>query len=126
AAVRPGGIYALGLHLTPTEGEPTDEESWSARRGQLAINTQMWPIDKDPAARIERFGIAFEIYKPTDAFRIEDVLVLRSYTLPQFESLISSVPEWDWTETYDFRYDLRYPAKLGPDCEDIVAILRRR
>ena len=30
-AVRVGGIYALGLHLTPTKGEASDEESWSAR-----------------------------------------------------------------------------------------------
>ncbi|GIW98264.1 MAG: N,N-dimethyltransferase [Pirellulaceae bacterium] len=125
-AVRPGGIYALGLHLTPTAGEATDEESWSARRGQLAIKTHMWPIDKDPVRRVERFGIAFDIYKPTDSFRIEDVLVLRSYTLSQFHQLIAAVPQWQWVETFDFRYDIRRPIELGPESEDIVAILRRR
>ncbi len=69
AAVRKGGIYALGLHLTPTRGETSDEESWSARRGQLAINTYMWPVDKNPRKRMEQFGIKFDVYKPTGICR---------------------------------------------------------
>ena len=30
-SLRPGGLYVLGLHLTPTEVEPIQAESWSAR-----------------------------------------------------------------------------------------------
>ncbi|MCA9134934.1 MAG: class I SAM-dependent methyltransferase, partial [Planctomycetales bacterium] len=93
-AVRPGGIYALGLHLTPTRGEATDYESFSARRGQLSINTSMWPIEKNRKQRLERFGIRFDVYKPTSSLRIEDVLALRSYTRKQFEQLRSAVPDW--------------------------------
>lgn len=124
-ATRPGGVYLLGMHLTPTRGEPTDEESWSARRGQLAINTYMWPIEKNPRKRLERFGIRFDVYKPTDSMRIEDVLALRSYNYKQFASLIESVSSWDMVEVYDFGYDISQPIQLGPETEDVVAVLRR-
>ena len=46
-SLRKGGVYVLGLHLTPTEGTPLDEERWSARRGHLAINTHLQTFDLD-------------------------------------------------------------------------------
>lgn len=124
-AVRLGGIYALGLHLTPTRGDATDYESWSARRGQLSINTKMWPIEKNTRTRLERFGIRFDIYKPSSSMRIQDVLELRSYTAKQFQSLLESAPQWEICGLYDFGYDITHPVKLTPTCEDVVAILQR-
>lgn len=124
-AVRPGGIYALGLHLTPTRGEPTDEESWSARRGQLSINTYMWPIEKNPKRRLERFGIRFDIYKPTESFRIEDVLALRSYTWRQFEKLLRGASDWKVLAYHDFGYEIDEPLQPNATTEDIVVILGR-
>lgn len=126
-AVRPGGIYALGLHLTPTRGETTDHESWSARRGQLSINTYMWPIEKDPKKRLEKFGIRFDVYKPTEMLRIEDALELRSYTARQFQQLLASVASvWEISEWYDFSYEADKPIKVGPTTEDVVVILKRK
>ena len=124
-ATRQGGIYVLGLHLTPTQGEPTEEEGWTARRGQLAINTYMWPVGKEKAKRIDRYGIRFDIHKPTGSTRIEDVLELRSYTAPQFEELLSAVSSWELVAMYDFAYDIKRPVKLEATSEDIVAILKR-
>ncbi|MEQ1827022.1 MAG: class I SAM-dependent methyltransferase [Pirellula sp.] len=125
-AVRPGGIYALGFHLTPLEGVPTDEECWSARRGNLQINTRMWPRDKDPKARIERFNLRFDVYRPTGSIRIDDCLVLRSYTWKQFASMIKKVPEWRIEETYDFGYDADEPIEIDGATEDVVYILKRQ
>jgi SAM-dependent methyltransferase len=125
-AVRPGGIYALGLHLTPTRGEQTDYESWSARRGQLSINTHMWPIEKNPRKRLERYGIRFDVYKPTSSVRIDDVLALRSYTAKQFEQLLSSAAHlWEICCFYDFAYEIEQPISLQPTTEDVVVILKR-
>lgn len=124
--VRKGGIYALGLHLTPTRGEATDEESWSARRGQLMINTHMWPVEKNSRKRLERFGIRFDVYTPTSSRRIEDILQLRSYTLPQFRKLLESVSNWEVVTFFDFRYDIKQPAVLNAETEDVVVILKNR
>jgi SAM-dependent methyltransferase len=126
AAVRPGGIYALGFHLTPLEGIPTDEESWSARRGNLQINTRMWPRDKNTKTRIERFNLRFDVYRPTGSIRIDDCLVLRSYTWKQFASMIKKVPEWHVEAAYDFGYDINEPIEIDAGTEDVVYILKRR
>jgi SAM-dependent methyltransferase len=126
-AIRSGGIYVLGMHLTPTRGDPDDEEAWSARRGQLSISTQMWPIEKDAKKRIEHFGIRFDIYTPTESMRINDVLSLRSYTLKQFQSLLKSVQDyWQPVEFFDFAYDISRPTRLDSTTQDVVAILVRR
>ncbi|MGN6134344.1 MAG: class I SAM-dependent methyltransferase [Aureliella sp.] len=126
AAIRPGGIYALGLHLTPTRGETSDEESWSARRGQLAINTYMWPIEKNPRKRMEHFGIRFDVYRPLGHLRIMDVLKLRSYTAKQFKDLLAAALEWELVGVYDFHYDIHHPIKIDSKTEDVVVILKRR
>ncbi len=125
-AIRPGGIYALGLHLTPTEGEPTDTESWNARRGNLSVNTHMWPLSRDLKKRIERFGMRYDVYSPTSQVRIEGELVLRSYTAKQFDQLLKKVPQWSVDGIYDFRYDIQEPIEIDATVEDVVYILKRQ
>ncbi len=125
-AIRPGGIYALGFHLTPLQGTPTDEEKWSARRGHLVINTHMWPKDKEPKKRVERFNLRFDVYRPTEQFRIDDVLVLRSYTHRQFQKLIDKTEDWQIEEAYDFRYNIDDPIEIDDWTEDVVYILKRK
>lgn len=126
AATKPGGIYLLGIHLTPTVGVPSDGESWAARRGHLAINTHMWTVDRDPKARVEKFGIRFDVHTPSRSFRINDVLVLRSYTADQMKRLIRSAGSWEVVETYDFGYDIDEPVAVDSEIEDVVYVLRRK
>ena len=125
-AVRVGGLYLLGVHLTPSEVAPSETESWSARRGHLSINTHMWTKWRDRRRRVERFGIRFDIHRPTGSFRIEDELVLRSYTPRQMDRLICSSGCWDPVETFSFGYDLDDPIEVDGCTEDVVYVLRRR
>ncbi len=124
-AMRDGGLYLLGVHLTPTDAEPSDGESWSARRGHLSINTHMWTNDRNPKTRIERYGIRFDIHSPTKSFRINDELVLRSYTCGQMDRLIASSGCWECVETYDFHYRIDEPIEVDSTSEDVVYVLRR-
>lgn len=124
--VRPGGLYLLGIHLTPTEAAPSETESWSARRGNLAVNTHMWTIQRDRRRRVERFGIRFDIRTPKRWWRIEDELVLRSYTARQMADLLRHSGDWECLETFDFGYDLDAPVEVDPTCEDVLYVLRRR
>jgi len=126
AATRPGGLYLLGIHLTPTQGPPSETESWSARRGHLSINTHMWTVDRDTKNRVERFGIRFDVRMPSRQFRINDMLVLRSYTKTQMNRLIKSSPAWEVAQTYDFAYDIDDPIEVDAKTEDVVYVLRRR
>ena len=124
-AIRKGGIYALGLHLTPTKGPTTDEEAWSARRGNLVVNTRMWPKCKNPRKRTEEFHMQFHVCKSSGIRVIDDVLKLRSYTAKQMQHLIDSVPQWEIASVYDFRYSIQAPIQIDEFTEDVVYILKR-
>lgn len=124
--VRPGGIYLLGVHLTPTSVPPSETESWSARRGHLAINTHMWTVSRNKKKRLECFGIRFDVHTPRDSFRINDELRLRSYTPAQMKSLINASGRWENVATYDFAYDMDDPIKVDASTEDVVYVLRRK
>lgn len=124
--LNPGGLFLLGLHLTPTKGPAMDEESWSARRGNLMVNSRMWSTGIDLRRRQESVSMTFDVYTPTRQFRMAEDIVFRTYTAPQMQKLIDAVPEFELVETFDFHYDTREPIKIGARTEDVVYILRRR
>ncbi|MCA9174608.1 MAG: class I SAM-dependent methyltransferase [Planctomycetales bacterium] len=125
-ALRPGGIYVLGLHLTPSVGSPLDEESWSARRGNLCVNTHMWAIDYNRRSRQERFAMTYDVYTPTKQFRIQDEIVFRTYTAKQFDDLVRRTDVFEVVTCYDFAYDASEPIEIDPETEDVVYILKRK
>lgn len=124
--LRPGGLYVLGLHLTPTIGEPLQEESWSARRGNLAVLSHLWVIACDHRRRREEVGMRFDVYTPSKQFRLEDRIVFRTYSANQLRSLLARVPEFEVTQFYDFSYDIDRPTTIGPTTEDAVYVLRKK
>lgn len=123
--LRPGGIYVLGLHLTPTSVEPMQEESWSARRGNLAVLSRLWVIDCNTRKRREEVGMSFDVYTPTKQFRIEDQVVFRTYSAAQMRALIESSP-LELVETYDFGYEIDAPVEVSTATEDVVYVLRKK
>lgn len=122
-AIRPGGIYVLGFHLTPTGCEPDEEESWVHRRGHLQINASMWLVERNTAQRSETHALSFDIYTPTRQFRIQDEFRFRTYTVDQFLSLIEEIPAFRIVETYDFAYE--QPIQLDGQTQDAVFVLQR-
>ena len=125
-ALRRGGVYVMGLHLTPTAAEPSDEESWSAQRGHLCVNTHMYTTHRDLKKRVERFSMSYYVHTPTKAFRLADEIEFRTYTSRQFYSLLKKVPELEVAAIYDFAYDLEEPIDLYPETEDVVFVLRKK
>jgi SAM-dependent methyltransferase len=125
-ALRKGGVYVLGLHLTPTAGEPITAESWSSRRGHLCINTRLETYDLDLRLRRERCRMTLDVYSPTDQFQIVDELAFRTYTLPQLRRLLAEVPELELAATFDFHYSLEEPVAPDAATQDVVLILRRQ
>ena len=124
-ALNPGGIYVLGLHLTPTQAEPTESESWSARRGNLMVNTHLQTTSRNLSSREERFEMTYEVYTPTKRLQISDEVVFRTYTAPQLVKLVASVPRLELLAIHDFAYDLSQPVVLDERAEDVVLILGR-
>ena len=125
-ALRPGGLYVLGLHLTPTEVEPMQEESWSARRGNLSVLSRMWVIDCDLAKRVETVGVSFDVYTPTQQFQIVDEIAFRTYTYRQMAKLLAGIADFEVTAVYDFGYDIEMPIEIDARTEDVIYILKKR
>ena len=126
SALRRGGIYMLGLHLTPTRGEPIEEESWAGRRGNLTVLSRLWSHKVDRRRRKEEVRMSFDVYTPTRSFRLVNCSDFRTYTARQMADLLNKVPDWEVVETYDFAYRITDPVKIGPETEDVVYILRKR
>jgi SAM-dependent methyltransferase len=126
AALRPGGIYVLGLHLTPTEGAPLEEESWSARRGHLGINTHLKTFDLDLRRRSERCTMTMDVYTPTRTTKIVDELVFRTYTWQQMKRTLAAVAEFSLAAVFDFTYRIGEPIEIHADTQDIVLVLQRQ
>jgi SAM-dependent methyltransferase len=126
AALNTGGLYLLGLHLTPTTTQRCLEESWSATRGNLAVVSRLWSIDVDHERRAERIGMTCDVYTPSRQFRIAEETVFHTYTAGEMQELIDATPQLEVCETYDFRYDLQWPVEISGDTEDVVYVLRKR
>jgi SAM-dependent methyltransferase len=125
-SLRKGGIYVLGLHLTPTIGAPLDAESWSARRGNLSVLSRLWVIGRDRRRREERVGMSFDVYTPTRQFRIAGQSSFRMYTAGQMDALLRQVDDFELTSVHDFGYVAEHPIEIGPTTEDVVYVLRRK
>ena len=121
-----GGLYLLGLHLTPGSGPRDMGETWSARRGHLAIVSNLQSVSIDRRRRVERFEMTFDIYTPTRHRRIAGILKYRTYTLAQIRRLVASVPSLEWVESFDFCYDVDRPITVDESTEDVVLVLRKR
>lgn len=125
-ALNPGGLYILGLHLTPRGPQRCTEESWSARRGHLGVTSRMRSTKIDRQNRVEWVRLTFEVYTPRQQFRLEDQFPFRTYSAPQFDRLLAATPQLEVAETYDFAYRLDEPVEIDGDTEDVVYVLRRR
>lgn len=125
-AMNKGGLYVLGIHLEPTSCPPMQEESWTARRGNLVVNSHMWSKGIDRKKRIEHLGLNIDIFTPTKRMRIVDHMEYRTYKHSQFLSLVKSVPLLAIAETYDFSYNIKKPHVVSGATEDVVFVLRRK
>lgn len=125
-AVNKGGLYILGLHLTPKTAQRCLEECWSASRGSLTVNSRLWSKDIDLKKRVERIGMTYDVHTPTKQFRIEDETTFRTYSAEQIRAAITSDPRWEIIETYDFRYDMEWPIEINSDTEDVMYVIRRK
>jgi SAM-dependent methyltransferase len=121
-----GGLYMLGLHLTPKSPRYGEEEQWSSRRGNLSVLVRLVSRDIDLKKRNELVAATFDIYTPKRQFRIVEEMDFRTYTWPQMQQLIASEPRLQIVATHDFHYDIDDPLEVDEQTEDVIFVLRKK
>lgn len=126
AALRPGGLFLLGLHLTRYEAGKEEHERWVARRGGVEVicNTHTWPAD--PKARLENLRTRLKITDQGRTHMQETRWQFRTYNAAQLKALLKKVPELELCEVHDFTYEMEEPRKLDDSYADVLLTLRRR
>ncbi|EAQ82061.1 class I SAM-dependent methyltransferase [Blastopirellula marina] len=125
AAIRPGGIYIVGLHLTPTIGQPLEDETWVATRDDVTVTCHLETYDRDLDARIERASLGYDIEKNGHEVQVVGDLSFRTYTAAQLQQTLQTAGGWRIAATYDFTYDQDEPIVVGEVSEDVVYVLQR-
>ena len=123
-ALKPGGCYLLGLHLHPRGEAHCSQETWSVRRGSLAIRSHLGRTDIDRRNRLETVRFRIEATTPKRRYEVVDSFPLRVYTLEQFRALLKKSNRFETFETYDFDLDL--PIRVDTKTEDVVYVLRKK
>lgn len=125
--LRPGGIYALGFHLSHYDRTSAERERWVQRRGQVQVtcNIQIWPPDR--RTRLEHARSRLIVRRGREPVRrFETNWFFRTYNKAQFSSLLAQVPGLEHVDTHDFHYDPNHHARFGEERADVVAVLRKR
>jgi hypothetical protein len=125
AAVAPGGLYLLGLHLTPLFGQVQDVEWCGGKRGKVSARTRLKTVEVNLTKRLERLEMRLDVRTPKRTVRLEDELHFRTYTAIQMAKLLAKVPDWSLAATHNFRYRIDDPVTVGPRSQDVIYVLRR-
>lgn len=88
-ALRPGGVYAVGVSITDYDYEQPTEDTWSATRGGVRIvqNVQYIPPEQ-PETRLERVISVLSVTTSTGERQFEGAYTLRTYDASQWRGLI--------------------------------------
>lgn len=89
AALKSGGVYAIGLSLASYGLEGTTEDVWDGKRGQCSVNQL---VQFEPPGYGERFEQVFShltVMRPSGEKHYDSRYTLRTYSSKQWKKLIS-------------------------------------
>jgi SAM-dependent methyltransferase len=126
AALKPGAIFALGVHLTNYSSQQEDHERWVAERDGIKVtcNTHTWPADRKK--RLEDLRTRLTIEDKGRRHVQETRWQFRTYNAKQMRALLAKVPDFELVACYDFTYDLLSPRELDDSYADVVLILKKK
>lgn len=124
-ALKKNGLYILGLHLFPERDFINKVTRWTARRGCLTVNTSMTMLDLNKKKRTETLKVVLNQRTKTQNSNYESIYKLRTYSLKQFNKLLSSVNVFEIINAYDHYYDLSSPIMLDKASDYAVFVLRK-
>lgn len=127
AALKPGGLFVLGLHLTSYKNQKIGHERWVETRDgvEVVCNTRTWPAD--PKTRLEKLRNRLKITPPGEDSRTQETIwKFRTYNAAELRSLIEKAPEFELVACHDFHCDPDSTRRLNDAYSDLVLVLRRK
>lgn len=125
-ALRPGGLYVLGLHLTDYANPASDHERWAARKGRTHVVSDTWSAPANPRTRTEAMRTRMRIRERGRLRVTETEWTFRTYGPGQLRALLRQAPTLELVACHDFRYDASETRSLDLAWTDVVLVLRRR
>lgn len=92
SALRPGGVYAVGVSTCVYDAEFPTEDVWEAARGNLGVTQTVQylpPEGGETGARTERVLSHLEISRPSGSEHRDSAYELRTYSTEQWLDLIA-------------------------------------
>ena len=123
AALKKNGIYILGLHLLSDKKITNKVTRWTAKRGRLTVKSSMTMLKLDTRKRTETLKVILKVGTQKQSWT--SVYQLRSYTLKQFNKLLSNTKVFEIVNAYDHYYDLSKPIRLNAVTDYAVFVLRK-
>ena len=124
-ALRPGGLYLLGLHIMPIDVDPEDSEIWTCKRDGLTVKTTLAVEKTFPRKRLERLRVTMDVDAPEERLRIRSTMMLRLWNKEEITALLRQVRLLELVETCDFLYDANDPITLDEYSSDVIFVLRK-
>lgn len=125
-ALKRGGVYVLGFHLTDYASRSRSRERWVARsRGvEVVCNTEVLPARRRD--RLEDVRTRLVVRTKAREMRSETRWSFRTYDVREVRALLAEVPELEHVATYDFTHRVDSPRPFDGELLDVVLVLRRR
>jgi SAM-dependent methyltransferase len=122
-ALRPGGVYLLGLHLTDRSARGASVERWQRQRPGLHVSVRLTTRRPDLRRRRERVEVLLRARTAAGWLERRDRWWWRTWTDEQLLRLLASVPALQLAACFDFDFRRR---RLDDDRLDKILVLRRR
>lgn len=92
AALRPGGLYLVGISLSRYDEEEPSEDLWTARRGSCSVRQVVQYLPPDRRTRLETVFSHLQVDRPGGREYLDTSYRLRSYDLRQWKGLVARSP----------------------------------
>lgn len=125
-ALRPGGVYILGVHLLPPDAADECIERWRVGHGKLRLSVTLRVLKVDRRLRREWLRVILSVRSSRKRLRICDEFPLRIYTASQLKRLLGRCGAFELCDTFDYWYEIDHPRPFDDNMADTVLVLRRR
>lgn len=124
-ALRPGGVYCLGFHLTDYARTRGSRERWKVERDGALVDCTIEGWAADRRTRLEPVESRMRVLEGGVEKRARTRWNFRTYDARQVRALLRAVPELEHVATYDFHYAIDEPQRLSDEQGDTLLVLRR-